>query len=152
MGSNYQLTPSPSGDPYFHLLQRLADLEGRMSRIERARDLVVTPFSLTVPNTLVYDWAGGRMWAMLSGYILLNNASGVAGYDFKANGTLVTGTSQGSDAGSTGSHLQTLYTEVREIDQAYLAASTTFSFTVASGSANYSQIQANGMLVEWPYQ
>jgi hypothetical protein len=59
------------------MMERLAELENRLSALERAPAMTFTPFSLDVGNsTMSYTWRGGKLWIVHGGWCVAGGGVG----------------------------------------------------------------------------
>jgi len=155
MASNRILSPQPTNTQE-RLAVRLAAMEQRLSALERRRDLILTPFSISVNRTasgtatFPFTWSGGRIWIVFGGQASCEFTGGSAGYAFKVNN--IGSVEGGADIATWRSgFLDPLPMAVRELPQSKLTpGSNTLNFGISGGTPTDVWYKAEGLLIEWP--
>jgi hypothetical protein len=166
-GLNFE-APVPN-DPNTALYQRLNALEARVSSMERNRELIVTPLTITTlravganvtspSQTQTIVWNGGKIYLLVAGYVYSGAANPYVTMNITlndVNGTYVAGTSGGGSA--TTATNSALPTSFRPITSILTSANVSpgpvvFNFsaigTYPSGATF--DVSPSGFFIEWP--
>jgi hypothetical protein len=148
------LTPSMP-DPQIKLYQRIAALEGRLASLERRRETVFTPISLTqstpgAPQAFDFPWFGGRLWLVAGGSAQFVSAS--TGWTDVTLSNVRIATLTVTDSTPAGGVLVRPYpltvVEVDPVATGITPGTVTLRIPSGNGSAT-SLATVTGLLVEW---